>query len=259
MAKLGKATCGVRTELETLRFEIEVSVTKDGMFTTTLDEGVVAKLVGYGIPMKRNRLGREGFFESSTYDGLVSSVNDYVKECLSATLVEEKEVIQYVMASSCHYCEGDERDGFEIYPNCEWVPEHLKEKDGSHRRWKNGTENNSRGPYSVSVCFRVVKKQVWKFQSGREVVKYEYSRQNDSRSNVDWLKSVVRMDLNGWGASNWDRNPNVREVDATEENASVFVQVVKFICKASRFFSQLTDPELLLKMAKESVKFQIGE
>lgn len=45
-----------------------VSVTKDGLFTTTLPEESVDKLLDYGVSMDKNRAGRTGYFSAKTLE-----------------------------------------------------------------------------------------------------------------------------------------------------------------------------------------------
>lgn len=49
---------------------VNVNVTKDGTFTTTLSEEDVSIIHSYGIKLARNRLGREGYFSNNTLSGI---------------------------------------------------------------------------------------------------------------------------------------------------------------------------------------------
>lgn len=63
-----------------------------------------------------------------------------------------------------------------------------------------------------------------------------------ANDNVAWLKHLTSMCPINDG--------ELKEVDATQENAAVFVQIIKFICKANRLLTELADVEGLLAYAE---------
>ena len=58
-----------------------------------------------------------------------------------------------------------------------------------------------------------------------------------------WLKHLT-------GISPISNSSEIKEVDATQENATVFVQLIKFICKANRLISELANVDGLLAYAE---------
>lgn len=67
--------------------------------------------------------------------------------------------------------------------------------------------------------------------------------------NLCFLKSLVGMGI--------DEHKKAQEIEATEENAAVFVQLIKFICKANKIMKALAEPELLEEFIKVNQNKQI--
>ena len=175
--------------------------------------------------------------------------NNAMNDLVSCECIEEKEVIRYQIETACSYCEGDKEDGYEIYPNGEYMPDRLKEKGTNMcSRWKGGTlvtYAQSPSPYFTKIYCKVYCKRTYAYRSGREVTQYEYAPHKnggyDPNNYVEWLKRICAISP----ISNY----NMKEVDATQENAAVFVQLIKFICKANRLITELADSDKLLAYA----------
>lgn len=223
---------------------VPVSVNSKGIFTGTISKNESLKLTKYDPQIPED--GRESSFSAASLAELEIKLNKYLNDLVSCELIEEKEVIRYQIETACAYCEGDKEDNFEIYPNGAYMPNRLQEKDTNLCcRWKGGTEDiyaQRPSPYYTKVYCEVYRKKIYAYRSGREITKYEYAPSKSIAYNendyVEWLKNVCSISpIN---------NYNMKEVDATQENAAVFVQLIKFICKANRVITELSNVEGLL-------------
>lgn len=78
-----------------LSVTVKVNVTKEGVFTTTLSKEDVDKIHSYGIKLLTNRLGNEGYFNSTSLSDLENQIRKVLERCLSYKIVEEVPVIKY--------------------------------------------------------------------------------------------------------------------------------------------------------------------
>lgn len=224
--------------------QVPVSVNSKGIFTGTISKTESIKLTKYDPQIPED--GRESSFSAASLAELEIKLNKYLKDLVSCELIEEKEVIRYQIETACAYCEGDKEDNFEIYPNGSYMPDRLQEKGTNLcSRWKGGTKNiyaQSPSPYYTKVYCAVYRKKTYAYRSGREITQYEYAPSKyvayNENDYVEWLKNVCSIaPIN---------NYSIKEVDATQENAAVFVQLIKFICKANRIITELSNVEGLL-------------
>lgn len=264
MPKVKPIRCIASNPSDKIVIETEVNVTADGQFTTTLKPSDVEKIKEYGLTMKTNRAGREGFFCSDTYEGLRNKIEAFLTECISREVAEQKKVIKYRISTNCHYVQGDKEDGYAIYPNGSWLPKRLQEKNGCSR-WQEGTDGSSltNKPYSLSLYVQVFNKTTYRYKSGKTVTEYEPCfRESDGRTSVDYLIGTVKMALNN-GLYSWSRTEfqkhleTVPEIEATEENAKVFVEILQFICKANGLLKQLADPNNIQAYIQLNLKLQL--
>lgn len=265
MPKISNITCSARNSSDNLTVTFEVNVTKDGMFTTTLKESDVNRIKqDFGLKMASNRQGREGFFSSNTLEGLRNEIQAFLNECISRTVIEKKEVIKYQIVTNCHYTQGDKEDDYKIYPNGVWLPKRLQDEHTNLcDRWEDGTKGTALHdePFSLSLFVKVYQKTTYKYASGRTVTEYEpcWTSQK-ATSNVDYLKDTVHMGLNNSFFMSKETFKkmiaDLPEVNATEENAYVFVEILQFICKANGLLKQLAQPENIQSYidAKQSLK-----
>ena len=248
MGKLTDINVVARNEYgDTLSIETPVSVTKEGLFTTTLPENAVNKLLDYGVSMSKNRQGREGYFSAKTLDDLRKDIWNFMEEALSRELVQEETVIKYQIktAGSCYI----DDDG-EILPNGGWAKN--KNYDTTTKgHWAKFPE------YSDAMHLQQAKIQVWvgvydrkhyRFKSGKEIEELqrkrcETFRKGDARTNLNWLCDQVCMAPEGTYRADVSR---LQEVPATEENAAIFVKILKFIYMANQLFTELSHQENLL-------------
>lgn len=256
MAKLKDLNIVELSAGETIHLKTPVSVTQEGLFTTTLPADALEKLNPYGVPVRKNRLGNPGYFEADTLAALENEIHKFVKECISRELVEDKLVIKYKIATVCAYVRDE--DG-ETVPNGSWVKDHkaFEEKRAS---WIEGTASRNNRNYipSFSVFAQVYHKKTYAYRSGLTITVYEeYKPPRFSRSDkaVDWLNSQVeglKPDVDLKRALEW-----LPEVDATEENAVLFVSLIKLIWQANELFSRFMNPGALLEFLRNN-KLQIS-
>ena len=247
MAKVTTLTIRSRSLDGPIFIMVPVSVNSKGIFTGTISKTESLKLTKYDPQIPED--GREYSFTAVSLDGLEIKLNKHLNDLVSCECIEEKEVIRYQIETACSYCEGDKEDNFEIYPNGSYMPDRLhKEETFSCSRWKGGTEDiyaQRPSPYYTKIYCKVYRKRTYAYRSGREVTQYEYAPDKRSGYNendyVEWLKNICAISP----ISNY----NMKEVDATQENAAVFVQLIKFICKANRLITELADSDKLIAYA----------
>ena len=249
MAKVTTLTIRSRSLDGPIFIMVPVSVNSKGIFTGTISKTEFLKLTKYDPQIPED--GREYSFTAVSLDELEIKLNKHLNDLVSCECIEEKEVIRYQIETACSYCEGDKEDNFEIYPNGSFMPGRLQEKDSSScGRWKGGTENiyaQRPSPYYTKIYCKVYRKRTYAYRSGREITQYEYAPGKRSGYNendyVEWLKNICAISP----ISNY----NMKEVDATQENAAVFVQLIKFICKANRVISELANVEGVLAYSEQ--------
>lgn len=198
-----------------MKVKIDVSVTKDGIFTTTLSKEDAETIESYGVELESNRAGRSGFFSSNTMTGLINKVHEVLKLCLSYKVVSRTPVIRYNFKTTCSYV----MDGDEVVPNGYY----LKNFRGSE--WKSGTVDNrgftSTGCYGVNVFARPYMKRVVEYTNGNQKIFYDNAEFEDG-SYMKCLKDFGGMS---------ERIQNVLyEMEGTEKNAKFFVDMLKSIC-----------------------------
>lgn len=250
MAKLTDIIVSTKSKDDYIGIRAKVTVSSKGEFVATVSGDELLKLKEYLPDMPEN--DAKVTFRSDTYTKLEALVKDFLLDSVSCELTEKKDVIRYCIETTCHYCEGDEKDNYEVYPNGSWLPKHLLEEHGLCSRWRGGTEDMSSymsSPYSLKLYCEVFEKCTYRYKNGRETTTYSHSpcvrfQNNEVTDSVSWLKSLVHMGP--------ERGMKITEVEATEENAAVFVQLIKFICKANRIMKILADPEGLLDFVENN-------
>ena len=244
MPKLKDITVSVRTDKESISIKTPVSVTQDGHFTTTLPKEATDTILEYGVTLKANRVGTPGFFESDTLGGLHKEIEELLREAISRELVEDKLVIKYsVVTKGCYALDGDG----EIIPNGLWSKD-RKPGDDLSTNWREGnTDKNSTWGVTptVSVFARVFHKRTYAYKSGKTLETLERYRPKDERAgSADWINSLCRLSYPGSFSSMPDYT-KLPEVDATEENAALFVRLFKFIFSANEILRDFSDPDYL--------------
>lgn len=214
-----------------MKVKIDVSVSKDGIFTTTLRSEDAEAIESYGVELKQNRAGRSGFFRSDTMAGLIHEVHEVLKMCLNYKVVLQTPVIRYNFKTSCSYL----LDGDEVVPNGYY----LKNYNGD---WKSGTVDNrgftSTGCFGVNVFARPCIKRVVEYNNGQQKIFYD-------RTEFD-KGSYMRI-LNDFEGMNESLQGVIYEMEGTEKNAKFFVDMLKSICIFNERLKGLLDNNLLEK------------
>ena len=241
--KLTDLVVNVITDQERIHIETPVTVTKEGLFTTTLPDESAKILLDFGMDLKLNRAGRSGFFSSDTLEGLRKQIEKVAMEAISRELIEDKLVIKYQVITKGHYVLDDDK---EIIPNGYWVKK--KTDDNFCDKWREGNSNCAfHGDMpTISVFARVFHKRTYSYKSGKllHTLEMYHPKQNGRGNSLDWINSLCNIAPDHFGNKpDYDRFP---EVDATEENAAMFVKLFTFIFQANELLKEMQNPEYLL-------------
>lgn len=96
MAVLTTLNITEKNDDNSLSVTVKVNITKKGVVTTTLSKEDVDKIRSYGIKLPTNRLGNEGYFNSTSFSDLVSQIRKVLKRCLSYKIVEFVDMIKSI-------------------------------------------------------------------------------------------------------------------------------------------------------------------
>ena len=234
-------------------FDTPVNVTKEGLFTTTLPQHVAEKIETYGLKLRTTRVGRAGYFSSDTLEGLKDEILKFLDEATSKTLIEEKLVIKYQIHTRCSYVLDADK---EIIPNGYWrkgvTTFGYGDPNFYNTNWRDGNKNEPAyhgNTPSISVFARVFHKRIYAYKSGKTIEVLEPYKPKDKRGDsIDWINSVVDIIPERKGFISNDYYTQFPEVDATEENAAMFVKLFKFIFQANEVFHDMNNPEYMLKL-----------
>ena len=107
MAKLTTLNITEKNNNNSLSVTVSVNVTKEGLFTTTLSKEDVDKIHSYGIKLPVNRLGNEGYFNSTS----LSDLENQIRKVLDV----KASVLSYV----CSHCTAEhisiQSKSYELY------------------------------------------------------------------------------------------------------------------------------------------------
>lgn len=247
MPKLKDLRILVTNENDKIDFTTPVSVTKDGIFTTTLPNHAYNELGTYGLAMRKNRIGNPGYFEAKTLEALEKELTDFAKECISRELIEEKPVVVYEINTRCSYVKDENG---ELVPNGFWTKD-KKAFDENRAKWVEGNKSWDGFRQSVtpgiSIWAKVYVFRKYKYASGKETTTYEiYDPDSRQKSPMDWINSLCNtaseketrysMSLKD------DDLARMPQVDATEENCQFFVTMFKMLFKMNELFSDFNKP-----------------
>lgn len=246
MGKLTTLNIAERDGDNKISIFVNVNVTKDGVFTTTLSEDDVSIIHSYGIKLAKNRLGREGYFSNNTLSGIENDIRKVLRDCLSCEVIEEKPVILYQIETSCAYSINTEG---EIVPNPTFFWTGL-DYDKGECGWKEGTKTMdyiNRSSFGFQVYAEPCLKRLSKYGNGKERIEY-VELEPEKGSYVDWLNSVACMSrVNSY-------NP-VKEIDCNERTAKLFVDIIKSICKINEQIKDFLEPDQIKQIADGNGKF----
>ena len=247
MGKLTDINVVARNEYgDSLNIETPVSVTKEGLFTTTLPQEAVNKLLDYGLELRANRMGRIGYFQAKTLDDLRKEIREFAEEALSRELVQEETVIKYQIKTSGS-CYIDD-DG-EILPNGGWSKEQNYDYKTRKGHWAEFTERSdslNKSTPKLLVWAGVYDRKRYRFKSGKEITemtKKKVERYREKKTSLAWLCDQPVVVPEGLYRGDTEHLP---EVPATEENAAFFVKVLKFIYTANQLFTAFASQENVL-------------
>lgn len=222
-------------ETDELKFTYQISVTKDGKFTTTLPKDIAQKFKDVGISILTNRLGNIGYYEEDTLDELQKKIKDICSEYTSEEIIEEKLVIRFAIRTTAAYCLDNEKN---IIPNGGWAK-------GGEYLWREGTiMQNANYPHSFGfeVYAQIFLKQVKGFKSGREKTEYKKYRAD---SKGDYFIYY----LNEFCAIKPPDNTQIQEVDCTPDTAKFFVDLLLSICRVNEKIKDFLNPEAITELA----------
>lgn len=239
MGKLTTLTIAERNNNNSLSVTVVVNVTKDGLFTTTLSKEALSKIRSHGIELPTNRLGNEGYFNSTTLSDLEDQIRGVLKRCLSYKVVEETPVIKYQLETLCLYAYDKNRD---IIPNIskEWT------KSYEDVRWMDGTsylDALNAKPFGFSVYAKPFLKRVIEYGNGETKIEYE-KLSTERETYAHWLNCVTCMSYN--------RHKPVMEVECNEHTSKLFVDIIKSVCKISEQVKNFIDPEQIKAIAESN-------
>lgn len=240
MAALTTLNIREKNDNNSLYVTVKVNVTKEGVFTTTLSKEDVDKIHSYGIKLPVNRLGNEGYFNSTSLSDLENQVREVLKKCLNYRIVEEVPVIKYQLETTCM---------FSYDKNGDIVPNITKEWTGSDENgeWRDGTFSLSAlntKPFGFSIYAKPFLKRVIEYGNGE--TKVEYDRLNTEKGTyTHWLNCVTCISYN--------RYKPVMEVECNECTSKLFVDMIKSICNISEQVKSFVNPEQIKAIAESNM------
>ena len=248
MPKLKDLRILVTTKDERIDFTTPVSVSKEGIFSTTLRSETFKMLEAYGLPMQTNRVGNPGYFVAKTLEDLEKQLRNFAKECISRELVDDRLVIKYEINTQCNYVKDE--DG-ELIPNGHWCKNHESFDEG-RAQWHEGNTQTcmTKCTPSISVWAKVYIKNTYRYLSGKEIIKYEDyipAFRPGEGTSLDWINSLCNTgstkEAGPFGRALSDKEIALMpEVDATEQNGQFFVTMYKLIFKMNEMFHDFNEP-----------------
>ena len=208
-------------ENENLSFKYDVSVDKQGNFTTTIPKDVTEKLMSIGIKLDSGRRQTYGFFSEKSLQELEKKIKETADKYSKKKLVDEKIVIKYAVDTRCSYCRGISG---KIYPNGGWETDAEGHENSYH--WVEGTKKEysiNCGPYGLDIAFEIKKVKTWAFPNGEETKEYVRLEATDIKDDevLHWLTSLCGL--------SFSRNSMVKEIEYTKDIGILFRNMVLFI------------------------------
>ena len=97
----------------------------------------------------------------------------------------------------------------------------------------------------------------YKFRSGKIVKEYETITDSGKNTNIDWLNAMCGMGPARSDKYNFDHN--AMQIEATEETALFFVNLLKNICHMNEAIKDHVDPKSIKKIIDSGGQLLIGE
>ncbi|MBE3122079.1 MAG: hypothetical protein IMZ58_07740 [Thermoplasmata archaeon] len=208
-------------ENENLTFKYDVSIDKQGRFTTTIPKEITEKLMSIGIKLNSGRRQTYGFFSAESLNELEKKVEETADKYSKKKLVDEKIVIKYAVDTHCSYCRSASRN---IYPNGRVEEDAEGYEKGYH--WIEGTKHSSsmdRKPYSLEVAFEIQKAKTWEFPNGEQTKEYVRLEESDTKDDevLYWLTSLCGL--------SFSHDSTVKEIEYTKDIGVLFRNMILFI------------------------------
>ena len=208
-------------ENENLTFKYDVSIDKQGRFTTTIPKEITEKLMSIGIKLNSGRRQTYGFFSAESLNELEKRVTETADKYSKKKLVDEKIVIKYAVDIRCSYCRGVSG---KIYPNGRWEEDAEGHENSYH--WINGTKKKYSmdvGPYGLEVAFEIMKVKTWEFPNGEQTKEYVRLEESDTKDDevLYWLTSLCGL--------SFSHDSTVKEIEYTKDIGILFKNMILFI------------------------------
>ena len=238
-----------------LIFDLQVSISQDGMFKCYLPDNIVELFKKSGIEVHLNpgRRSKEGFYMFNTLEGLISQIQADISEYFSRELIESKIVIRYKIATTCAYSINSEG---KIVPNCYEVDWGKEDED---LNWRHGTESQDAAhsnPYGILVYAKPFNKKTYRYKSGIEKVELEgyYTNGHSFKEGryLYYLASFASMSVPSDRYE--DGEQGLAELNYTEDVAKFFVDLLTSICNLNEKIKNLLSPEELIKVIESGQK-----
>lgn len=189
MAALTTLNITEKNTNNSLSVTVKVNVTKEGVFTTTLSKEDVDKIHSYKIKLPVNRLGNEGYFNSTSLSDLENQIRKVLERCLSYKIVEEVPVIKYQLETLCLFA-YDKNGDIVPNPSVEWTGNY------ENGEWRDGTSRLdalNAEPFGFSIYAKPFLKRVIEYGNGEKkaneikdrVLKYVYNIKQERSYNND--------------------------------------------------------------------------
>jgi len=244
MAKLGKREVVAVSDDRRMRMSVEfdVTVNKEGLFTTTLPEDEVEKIKDLGVELSTNgrRNGREGFFAGPDLSKLLDDIHRVLCQCVSRELLSEEIMIKYGIVSVCGHwltVDGD------IIPNGAWTEDGQPDED---TYWVHGTKaasSTDRLAPGVMFCAQPIVRSIYRYKNGEEktvneVISVSSLKETDFYNeekyySLRWLANIPNIRM--------PKEADVQYIDFTPERGEFFVNFYKAMCKFGTALAVLED------------------
>jgi len=199
-----------------INFKYDISVSKDGIFSTMLPKDVSELFANANVDMARNRLYNKGYISGSTIKDVTDAVKSICQEYLSRELVSKTLILKYGIETRAAYCLGN--DG-EIYPNGRFKEAIVKDDsyaNGGYANWKNGTVSmNATSPnnYGILIFVEPLNKLVYKYKSGKIKIEYTQVNRDDGNDKIlHWLANLTTISPNKLPIKEIEYTPNIGRV-----------------------------------------------
>ena len=227
-----------------LDFSYEISVDKEGYFTTMIPKDVVEKLESVGIHVSANRLRNKGYYAVSTLDGLIEAVKKDADKYSKEKIIDRTIVLLYKIDTLCSYWKTKAGD---FVPNGYWDP---KSDDKDKGYWEDGTEDRNScnvGPSGFLIYVEPQIRIISEFPDGTKHNTYENLKEADyeEKSTLHWLESICAM------APDTSGGRDVKEIEYTEEVGLFFKNALMFIFQLDARFKKFINKECDLQKAIE--------